>query len=395
LKKCYGLIKCVILPPKDLFIPVLPKKINNKLLFVLCYTCGLTENKEACTHTESERAIHGTFCTPEVMLALEKGYKILKTIEIWDFPDTETFNPLTNKGGLFTDYIKLFLKIKQEASGFPDDIVTHEQMKDYIKKYEVDNGILLDIDAIVKNPGLRLLAKLLLNNLWGRFGMRLDQPHTVYVTEPSKFYTLLNDKTKEVKSINMVSDEMIEVKYAIKDEFLCENPTTNVVIAGFTTSLARIELYRHLDKIGKNVLYTDTDSIAYLWYPGAPEIELGNNLGQMMSETPGTYITKFVSGGPKNYAYTLKDARPNGKQTVVKVKGINLHTRNKELINFESMKDLVLGITTEPIKTIEKNAICRDIKKTKLFYRRLEKLYSFKFTKRVIKENFVSYPYGY
>ena len=36
IKQYEGLIKCKILPPRGLYIPVLPVKINNKLLFTLC-----------------------------------------------------------------------------------------------------------------------------------------------------------------------------------------------------------------------------------------------------------------------------------------------------------------------------------------------------------------------
>ncbi|KAJ1528161.1 hypothetical protein ONE63_008074 [Megalurothrips usitatus] len=32
----YGMVKCTVLPPRDLFIPVLPYKINEKLMFPLC-----------------------------------------------------------------------------------------------------------------------------------------------------------------------------------------------------------------------------------------------------------------------------------------------------------------------------------------------------------------------
>jgi len=39
----FGLINCQLLPPKRLLFPVLPTGIDNKLLFVLCKTCG--ENK--------------------------------------------------------------------------------------------------------------------------------------------------------------------------------------------------------------------------------------------------------------------------------------------------------------------------------------------------------------
>ena len=34
-----GLVKCHILLPKHLYFPVLPLKINNKLLFVLLFVC--------------------------------------------------------------------------------------------------------------------------------------------------------------------------------------------------------------------------------------------------------------------------------------------------------------------------------------------------------------------
>lgn len=40
----------------------------------------------------------------------------------------------------------------------------------YIDDYYDKEGILLDFDNIRKNPGLRQLAKLMLNSFWGKFG---------------------------------------------------------------------------------------------------------------------------------------------------------------------------------------------------------------------------------
>lgn len=38
------------------------------------------------------------------------------------------------KAGLFADYINLFLKLKQKASGFPREYQTEQQKLDYIAK---------------------------------------------------------------------------------------------------------------------------------------------------------------------------------------------------------------------------------------------------------------------
>lgn len=64
-------------------------------------------------------------------------------------------------------YINMFLKIKQEASGRLDWVRTDEDLARYIEMYEQKEGICLDPDNIAYNPGLRSLAKLLLNSFEG------------------------------------------------------------------------------------------------------------------------------------------------------------------------------------------------------------------------------------
>jgi hypothetical protein len=48
---------------------------------------------------------------------LEKGYVVQRIYEVWHFDETEQYDPKTKTGGLFTDYVNTFLKMKQEASG--------------------------------------------------------------------------------------------------------------------------------------------------------------------------------------------------------------------------------------------------------------------------------------
>jgi hypothetical protein len=63
--------------------------------------------------------INGTWVTEEVKLALTHGYKITKIDSIWHWDQIEQYNEKTKAGGLFTDYVNTFLKIKQENSGYP------------------------------------------------------------------------------------------------------------------------------------------------------------------------------------------------------------------------------------------------------------------------------------
>ena len=51
--------------------------------------------------------------------ALERGYEVIDIYEVWHFDNISRYKPTTMTGGLFTDYENTFLKLKQEASGWP------------------------------------------------------------------------------------------------------------------------------------------------------------------------------------------------------------------------------------------------------------------------------------
>lgn len=48
------------MPPQELFHPVLPTKINNKLLFALCYSYAEENNETECHHTKGQKCFTGT-----------------------------------------------------------------------------------------------------------------------------------------------------------------------------------------------------------------------------------------------------------------------------------------------------------------------------------------------
>jgi len=74
-------------------------------------------------------------------------------------------------------------------------------------------------------------------------------------------------------------------------------------------------------------------------------IETGDKLGDMTSELrPSAFISEFVSGGPKNYAYRVIADGTGGEveKTVCKVRGMTLNYNVSKLVNFERIKDMIL-----------------------------------------------------
>ena len=116
----------------------------------------------------------GTWCTPELQTAIHLGYRVLKICKVYHWKETTQYDPANKEGGLFASYINTFLKYKQEASGPRDWINMLDDVKRYIDLYFEKERVSLDSEKIEKNPGLRALAKLCLNSLWGKFGQRLN-----------------------------------------------------------------------------------------------------------------------------------------------------------------------------------------------------------------------------
>ena len=140
----FGLAQCVILPPKSLYLPLLPCKPNGKkLVFTLCRKCAELEQQTPCRHSDIDRSLRGVWVTEELKKAVSLGYKILKMEEVWHFKKTTQYDPKTKRGGLFAKYIETFLKVKQESSGFPEGVVTDEQKEKYISDYFKEEGIRL------------------------------------------------------------------------------------------------------------------------------------------------------------------------------------------------------------------------------------------------------------
>jgi hypothetical protein len=125
----FGLIKCALLPPRRMYIPLLPFRSNGKLLFPLCRTCAETQNQSKCTHSDAERILTGTYVTLEVDQALKEGYKMVKIYEIWDFEEQEQYDPVTKTGGIFTSYLNAAMKKSKKLQDFLSNVKQKKKKK--------------------------------------------------------------------------------------------------------------------------------------------------------------------------------------------------------------------------------------------------------------------------
>ena len=129
-------------------------------------------------------------------------------------------------------------------------------------------------------------------------------------------------------------------------------------------------------------------SVVYEWRPDQPSIATGDFLGDMSDELDGDVITEFVSGGTKNYGYTIRQGK-----VVCKVRGFSLNVRGVAALNFQTMKDNILAELENPpdhrrtINVVTPYYFQRDLKQKRIKVVPRIKQYGLVFVKRVINRH--------
>ena len=417
----FGFIYCKVLPPRGLYLPVLPYKQKSKdahkLLFGLCRCCmnelnqkcyhnkkvkcaencsvkscqackstrkvlkqNCTEcyslRNQECSHTSAQREITGFWTTAEVNKAVEKGYQIIDIYEVWHFRESST--------ELWKGYIRKFLKIKLEASEFE---CSEQDYRNKARTLDIELGVLKP------NPGLRFIAKLCLNSLWGKFGQNPKVKHNQYIDDPKAFVSLVLDETIENLSISFLGDSMAYVSYEVQDRFLTTNYNTNIFVACYTTSWARLRLYDMIERLDRHMCYCDTDGIVYIENEQTKFIYdtfIGDSLGEWTDELHGNHIDFWCCAQPKDYGYITSNNKQCGK-----VKGFRVNNETENKMTIEARKDLIKGV----INTVDINYNMFVIKQHQIHTQVMTKQWAFKFDKRRIvkvSENEIdTVPFGY
>ena len=121
-------------PVSPFYHPMLPYRCQNKLTFPLCAACEealvdtllMQKIEQVCDQAPADRAPTDMWCTPELEMALRKGYKLIFIHQVYHFKDQLC--------GLFKDYLDTWLKLKEEASCYPSDCVTGAQQREHAQQ---------------------------------------------------------------------------------------------------------------------------------------------------------------------------------------------------------------------------------------------------------------------
>ena len=203
--------------------------------------------------------------------------------------------------------------------------------------------------------------------------------------EVLEFYEILLDDTLDNKNFQFMNDDMVQMTYNFKDQFVDNSKNTNIYIACLTTSHARLMLYNKLDYLKDKVLYFDMNSILYA-DDGTKNVKTGDMLGDMTDQISGKVINSFASIGPKSYSFK----HGNNEQKSA-IKGFTLYYEN--IPNHDSLTKIVKKQIRE-IMIINENKITS--KNREIVNKYCEKVFKFCYDKRVINEDHIdTLPYGY
>ena len=174
-----------------------------------------------------------------------------------------------------------------------------------------------------KDDPMNFICKLIMNSLYGRFGMKP-------IINKQEFVS--SDKFKELSITNTITDFLDLDEYGIfvtyiDDKLINRIHKVSVGIASAVTAHARVFMSQFKNNDKFTLYYTDTDSIFI--DKELPEELVGNKIGQFKLEYN---LKEGVFLGPKIYAGITND-----DIYISKVKGF----KNANLIPFDDFKSLL------------------------------------------------------
>lgn len=254
----------------------------------------------------------------------------------------------------------------------------------YIKgiKYEKEdyifNNYVSELYKIRKdstNKSMNVIAKLLLNSLYGRFGMKLFIESTKFV-----HYKKIRElrKTHEILNVNYLGNDLYivscKLKKTMSPDMLFKNTINTeaaVQIASAVTSYARIFMYDFKNIKNNECYYTDTDSIFVK--EKLDEKFIGGNLGEFKLEYK---IEKAYFIAPKVYYISLKD-----NQSKIVLKGVRKSEMDEKSI-VKVFENVILN--KAPKIVFERvNSFKRDLVKLITYVQNHRLEFNFPFNKRI------------
>lgn len=171
-----------------------------------------------------------------------------------------------------------------------------------------------------KTDPMNLIAKLLMNSQYGRYGM-VDSFPTINIFDLESYKSFEKKHISEIENIIEIGDENILVEHKSEEQELTtlldsnyETHNVNVAIACAITAYARIHMSQFKNNPKYKLYYTDTDSI-FIDRPLPDDQVSSTELGKMKLEN---ICKKAIFLAPKVYCLLTPDDK-----FIYKVKGLN------------------------------------------------------------------------
>jgi hypothetical protein len=189
-----------------------------------------------------------------------------------------------------------------------------------------------------KGEAMNMIAKLLMNSLYGKFGMK-DEMTKLEIfnnfTDQDKSFIseIIDTYGTSIKYINEFGDYTIICRnysplYFNEKIEIYHGSEVNIAIASAITAYARIHMSFFKNNPDFKLYYSDTDS-AIVDTP-LSEALIGNNLGQLKLEYK---IKKAVFLAPKVYGLITED-----NEEIIKVKGLKKNVK----LTFNDLEQLLI-----------------------------------------------------
>ena len=177
-----------------------------------------------------------------------------------------------------------------------------------------------------KNSSWYLIAKLLMNSLYGKFGMNPYLPVHLIIDQ-EEIATYQDDENTNIIDITPLT--LNKVIITLNNETIINNFKVNISIASAITSYARMYMSKFLGDSDLNIFYTDTDSIDV--DKPLPDNLIGKELGKFKLEA---HFIEAIFLAPKVYGGFYIDEDGTSKE-ISKIKGF------KNQVNLNSLKSLL------------------------------------------------------
>lgn len=269
IEKPFGFFKVRVEAPLAMNVPILQTRIKTSISGIR--TISPVGNWE------------GWYFSEEIVNAMKYGYKV---DIIWGY--------LFDKEYIFKEYVEQLYKIKQEST---------------------------------KDNPMYVISKLLLNSLYGRFGMSPYKENHKILKGEEAITNFYNDNSLIISDSLEISPDVELVSYITKTDEDESLENINVSIASSITAYARIQMSELKIKYSDNLYYSDTDSIDL--NVKLEDKYISDNLGDFKHEET---FNSVVYIAPKVYSYTTD------KEEVTKIKGYK-----RKDVAFDNLKQLLLN----------------------------------------------------